>query len=55
MTIAITDAISTLAEAERRFNLARTEDEGFLPEWQSNLPELAFKKPTDIQLSVPEC
>lgn len=41
MTVAITDAITTLAEAERRFNLVRTEDEAFFLEWQSDLPELA--------------
>ncbi len=40
MSIAIPDAITTLAEAERRFELVRTEDEAFFPEWQSPLPEL---------------
>lgn len=29
MAVAITEAITTLAEAERRFNLTRTEDEAF--------------------------
>jgi hypothetical protein len=38
MSIAITEAISTLAEAERRFHLSRTEDEAFFPEWQLDLP-----------------
>ena len=38
MTAAITNAITTLAEAERRFNLARTEDEAFFFEWQAELP-----------------
>lgn len=41
MTVAITDAITTLAEAERRFNLARTEDETFFQEWQTDLPEIS--------------
>jgi hypothetical protein len=41
MTIAITDAITTLAEAERRFNLSRTEDEAFFLEWQAELPEIS--------------
>lgn len=40
MTVAITEAITTLAEAERRFNLVRNEDEAFFPEWQSELPDL---------------
>ncbi len=41
MTIAITDAITTLSEAERRFNLVRTEDEAFFLEWQVKLPEIS--------------
>ncbi|NJR61507.1 MAG: type I restriction endonuclease subunit R [Cyanobacteria bacterium CRU_2_1] len=40
MTVAITDAITTLAEAERRFSLSRTEDEAFFSEWQVGLPEI---------------
>lgn len=37
---AITDAITTLAEAERRFHLNHTEEEGFFLEWHTNLPPL---------------
>jgi hypothetical protein len=33
-TIAITDAITTIAEAERRFGLSRNEDPDFFTEWQ---------------------
>ncbi|MEQ9485284.1 type I restriction endonuclease [Coleofasciculus sp. F4-SAH-05] len=40
-TIAITDAITTLAEAERRFYLNRTEEEDFFLEWRTNLPALS--------------
>ncbi len=40
MTVAITEAVNTLAEAERRFNLSRTEDESLFLEWQITLPEL---------------
>jgi hypothetical protein len=40
MTLAITEAITTIAEAERRFNLSRTEDESFFPEWQIDLPAI---------------
>ena len=36
----ITNAITTLAEAERRFHLSRTEAENFFPEWRTNLPDL---------------
>ncbi len=49
MSIAITDAITTLAEAERRFHLQRTEDESFFPEWHSNLPDLSDSDKTAIQ------
>ncbi len=39
-TIAITEAITTLAEAERRFSLHRTENEEFFSEWHRGLPNL---------------
>ncbi|MBE9008980.1 type I restriction endonuclease subunit R [Pseudanabaenaceae cyanobacterium LEGE 13415] len=48
MTIAITDAISTLDEAERRFNLARTEDETLFLEWQTDLPEISATEQADL-------
>jgi len=40
MSTAITEAITTLAEAERRFELNRTEDEQFFSEWRTGLPDL---------------
>ncbi|NEQ26986.1 MAG: type I restriction endonuclease subunit R [Microcoleus sp. SIO2G3] len=43
-TRAITEAITTLAEVERRFNLHRTENEQFFSEWRTGLPDL-----TDIE------
>lgn len=48
MSTAITEAIPTLAEAERRFNLSRTEDETFFPEWQTDLPELPASEKTAL-------
>jgi hypothetical protein len=48
MSIAITDAITTLAEAERRFNLSRTEDEAFFSEWQTSLPKLSSVEQTSL-------
>ena len=48
MSIAITDAITTLAEAERRFNLSRTEDEAFFAEWQVGLPDLSSIEQTSL-------
>lgn len=48
MTIAITDAITTLAEAEQRFQLYRTEDETFFQEWQTDLPALSAAEQTSL-------
>lgn len=48
MSIAITEAITTLAEAERRFNLLRTEDETFFLEWHTSLPELSTVEQTAL-------
>lgn len=48
MSIAITDAITTLAEAERRFNLTRTEDEAFFLEWQVGLPDISATEQTAL-------
>ena len=47
-TTAITEAIKTLAEAERIFNLQRTEDEEFFLEWQTNLPNLSDAEKTEL-------
>lgn len=41
MSTAITEAIATLADAETRLNLSRTEDEAFFPEWRESLPALS--------------
>lgn len=48
MSIAITEAITTLAEAEQRFNLSRTEDETFFSEWQTHLPDLSMPEQTAL-------
>lgn len=40
-TKAITEIITTLREAERKFKLTRRENEQFFPEWRSNFPELS--------------
>lgn len=39
-TIAVTDVIKSINEAESRFNLSRTTDLQFFNEWQENIPEL---------------
>lgn len=48
MTLAITEAIKTLAEAEQRFDLTRTEDDAFFLEWQTALPALAPSETADL-------
>ncbi len=45
--IAVTDAIKSLAEAESRLNLSRTEDEAFFTEWLAQLPS-----PSDSEQSA---
>ncbi len=45
--IAVTDAIKSLAEAESRLNLSRTEDEAFFTEWLAELPS-----PSDSEQSA---
>lgn len=48
MSIAVTDAITTLAEAEARFHLTRTEAEQFFPEWYGDLPTLTETEETGL-------
>ncbi|MEL6248457.1 MAG: hypothetical protein AAFR15_10640 [Cyanobacteria bacterium J06627_15] len=40
MPTAVTQAITTLAEAEQLLNLSRSEDASFFTEWQQSLPPL---------------
>lgn len=44
--IAITKVITTLNEAEAKFNLRRTEDDQFFTEWFEGLPELTDSEKT---------
>ena len=46
--IAVTEAIKSLAEAESRLNLIRTEDEAFFAEWQAQLPNLSDAEQTGL-------
>ncbi len=48
MSVAITDAITTLADAEERFALTRTEDDQFFQEWHTDLPELTDPEITGL-------
>lgn len=47
---AITKAIKSLAEVESRFNLRRTEDEQFLPEWYDNLPSITNEEKASLDI-----
>lgn len=40
--IAVTEAFTSLKEVESKFNLSRTADSQFFPEWYENLPELSL-------------
>ena len=46
--IAVTEAIKSLAEAESRLNLSRTENEAFFAEWQVELPSLSDAEHTGL-------
>jgi hypothetical protein len=48
-TFAITEAIATLAEAEQKFRLKRSEDPSFFPEWQQTLPALSTLQTTEVE------
>ncbi len=48
--IAITEAITSIAEAESRFNLRRTEDEQFFLEWCEDLPSLTDAEKSYLDL-----
>lgn len=48
-TLAITDAITTLAEVERRFGLVRSEAGDFFSEWQRELPVLIESENIQLQ------
>lgn len=48
--IAITEAITSIAEAESRFNLRRTEDEQFFLEWCEDLPPLTEAEKSYLDL-----
>ncbi len=39
-TLAVTEAITTIAEAERKFGLSRSEAKDFFTEWYDQLPQI---------------
>ena len=51
-TAAITEAITTLQDAENRFDFIRVEDEKFFPEWYEGLSEITELKLTSKFIKV---
>jgi hypothetical protein len=49
-TIAVTDAITTIAEAEKRFGLSRSESHDFFTEWNHKLPEINSDDQTNLEI-----
>ena len=54
-TTAITEIIQTLADVESRFNIMRTESEGFFPEWYADLPEITEVDKAALNLQQIPC
>jgi hypothetical protein len=49
-TLAITEAITSLTDAENRFGLTRIENDQFFPEWYEALPEIAEEEKTSLDV-----
>lgn len=48
-SVAISETITTIAEAEKRFNLHRSPSNNFFTEWTSSLPKISDSDQTDIE------
>lgn len=46
----VTEVVKTLADVESRFNLRRTQDLSFFPEWYENLPEISDEEKSALDL-----
>lgn len=46
----VTEVVKTLADVESRFNLRRTQDLNFFPEWYENLPEISNEEKSALDL-----
>ncbi|MEH1907260.1 MAG: hypothetical protein V7L05_32940 [Nostoc sp.] len=49
-TAAITEAITTLQDAENRFGFVRVEDEQFFPEWYEGLSEITEPEKASVDV-----
>lgn len=48
--LAVTETITTIAEAERRFGLSRNESQDFFTEWHDQLPEINPSDRTNLEI-----
>ncbi|MFM6040893.1 MAG: type I restriction endonuclease subunit R, partial [Sphaerospermopsis kisseleviana] len=49
-TLAVTETITTIAEAEKRFGLTRSESQDFFTEWHDQLPEINPNDRTNLEI-----
>lgn len=49
-TLAVTETITTIAEAEKRFGLSRSESQDFFTEWHDQLPEINSNDRTNLEI-----
>ena len=49
-TLAVTEAITTIADAERKFGLSRSESRDFFTEWYDQLPEINSSDRVNLEI-----
>jgi hypothetical protein len=49
-TLVVTETITTIAEAEKRFGLSRSESQDFFTEWHNQLPEINPNDRTNLEI-----
>jgi hypothetical protein len=49
-TLAVTETVTTIAEAEQKFGLVRSESKDFLTEWYDQLPEINSSDRTSLEV-----
>jgi hypothetical protein len=54
--LAVTETITAIAEAERRFGLSRSKSKDFFTEWYDQLPEINQESDRNtVRISVRQC
>jgi hypothetical protein len=49
-TLAVTETVTTIAEAEQKFGLSRSELKGFFTEWYDQLPEMSSSDRANLEV-----